>query len=211
MKIPSIFFSATALVCLAGCASSPVLQTWKAPEHQAGPVKKVAVVAIDERYLVRQGFENRLVRDLREKGQEACVTHDLMGLGAIKDSKEAAADRFRSAGADSVLIVRLADQTTINHEVRATPERYAEVITGIESYGGWYDYYSVAFMDMSTVWGSTEVKVYLQTSLFDLQSGRMLWSALTLTTLKENSDRLEEVDALTSEVVDALRKDGMVH
>jgi hypothetical protein len=65
-------------------------------------------------------------------------------------------------------------------------------------------------MDMGASWGSTKQHVYLDSSLYDLKTGKRLWSLLTLTTVKDETDRLAEVDKLTAKVVAALGKDGMV-
>jgi hypothetical protein len=65
-------------------------------------------------------------------------------------------------------------------------------------------------MDMGASWGNTKQLVYLDSSLYELKTGQRLWSALTLTTIKEDSDRLVEVDKLTAKVVSALRGDGLV-
>ena len=194
---------------LGGCATSSVKQSWKSPSYQGGPAQKVAVLAVDERGLVRTAFENRFVRDLRGHAQEALATHELLGLTAIKADKEAAAARVRAAGAEVVLIVRLVDQTTRSRQVQATPALFVPTVTG---YGdcGWYDYYTVAFTDMGVVWGSTKQDIYLESSLFDLKTGRRLWSALTLTVLRDDLDRLVEADSLVAKVVDAMRKDGLV-
>jgi len=210
MKIQIQLIAAVAAVCLAGCAASSVKHSWKAPNYQGGPVQKVAVIGVEERGLVRQGFENRLVRDLRAQGQAAIVTHDLMTLPDIKADKKAAATRLRAAGADAVLIIRLVDQTTFNQQVQATPQVYVETVTGVSDYYGWYDYYEVAFMNMGTVWSDTVTKVYLDTTLYDLKSGQRLWSAMTLTTIKDGTDRLAEADTLIAKVVAAARKDGVV-
>jgi len=158
---------------------------------------------------VRQGFENRFVRDLRATGQEATTTFDLLGLPEIKADKAAAAARLGAAGTTAVLVVRLVDQATYSREVQATSERWVPTVSGYAGYG-WYDCYSVAFMNLGTTWGSTTQKVYLDTSLFDLKTGQRLWSALTLTSLKEESDRLAEVDSLITKVVAAMRQDGLV-
>lgn len=194
---------------LGGCATSSVKQSWKSPSYQGAPVQKIAVLAVDERGLVRVAFENRFVRDFKAHAQEALATHELLGLTAIKADKEAAAVRVRAAGADAVLIVRLVDQTTRSRQVQATPALFVPTVTG---YGdcGWYDYYTVAFTDMGVVWGSTKQDIYLESSLFDLKAGRRLWSALTLTVLRDDMDRLVEADSLVAKVVDAMRKDGLV-
>jgi hypothetical protein len=193
---------------LSGCASSSIKQTWKSPGYQGGPHKAIAVLAVDDRGMVRQGFENRFVQDLRANGQDAMATYELLALPAIKADKEAAAARLRAAGADAVLIVRLVDQSTYNREVRATPEHWVPTVAGYDHYG-WYDAYSVAFMDMGVTWGNLKQNIYLDSSLFELKTGQRLWSALTLTVLKEDADRLAEVDALVATVVRALRKDGL--
>jgi hypothetical protein len=209
MKIQIQFVAAVAALCLAGCAASSIERKWKSPEVSA-PVQKVAVIAVDERGMLRKGFENRFVRDLGEHQQPAMVTYESLGLPEIKADKKAATDTMRAGGADSVLIVRLVGQGSYSRQVEAQPELYVPVTTGIDDYYGWYQYYSVAFMNMSATWGSTEQNVYLDSSLHDLKTGKRLWSALTLTTVKDETDRLAEVDKLTAKVVAALRKDGLV-
>jgi hypothetical protein len=172
-------------------------------------VAKIAVVAVDERSLLRQAFENRFARDLKKAGQSAMVTHDLMSLPEMKADKLAAAARLQQSGADTVLIVRLADQATYANEVRATPALFVSTVDGYEN-GDWYGYYSVAFTDMGTVWGNTTKEVFLDTSLFDLKSAKRLWSCQTLTVLKDETDRLAETDVLVAKIVAAMRKDGVV-
>lgn len=213
MKPSLAFVIALAGLCLTGCASSSIKKTWKSSTYHGGPLKKVAVIGVDERGMVRKGIENRFVRDLGAHGQSAAVTYELMSLPDIKADKEAAVRALQSAGADSVLIVRLVDQTSYSRQIEARPEVYVPVTTGIDtSYTyGWYDYYTVAFMDMGASWGTTTQEVYLDSSLYDLTTGRRLWSALTLTKIKEGDDRLVVVDQLTSKVVGAMRKSGMVN
>jgi hypothetical protein len=206
--IQHLLIAASAL-SLCGCASSSIKQSWKAPTYQGGPVQKIAVVAVEERGLVRLNLENRFVRDLLANGQAAQATYELLTLPDIKADKEAAAARLRAGGAEVVLIVRLVDQTTYSRDMRATPERWVPTVAGYGTYG-WHDYYSVAFVDMGTTWGNTRQNIYLDTSLFDLKTGQRLWSAITLTVLKDDSDRLAEADALVAKVVQVMRQDGMV-
>ncbi len=207
-KIRHLALAAFAL-CLCGCASNSIKQTWKSPACQPGQVQKIAVLAVEDRGMVRQGLENRFVRELRGCGQDAMATHELLSLSEIKAGKEAAAARLSAAGANAVLIIRLVDQTTYSRGIQATPQYWLSTVNGYDSFG-WYDCYSVAFMDMGVVWGSLKQDLYLDSSLFDLKTGQRLWSALTLTVLKENADRLEVADSLAAKVVGALRKDVLV-
>jgi hypothetical protein len=63
---------------------------------------------------------------------------------------------------------------------------------------------------MGVTWGSMQQNIYLDSNLFDLKTGQRLWSAMTLSVLKENADRLEVADSLVAKVVGAMRKDGLV-
>src|SRR6267378_7864603 len=207
-KITRGLLIAAAAIMLSSCAATSVTKTWKAPDYSGGPVRKLAVLAVEERGMYRQALENRFANQLKAGGQEAVVTHELLSLQNIEEDKQTAAERLKQAGADTTLTVHLVDTKTCAREIRATSAAFVPVV-GSDSYG-WYDYYSVAFMDMGTVWNSLEQKVYLDTSLYDLSTGKRLWNCLTETVLKENMDRLDEADALVAKVVAAVRKDGLI-
>jgi hypothetical protein len=193
---------------LYSCAATSLKKTWKAPDCQQA-VGKIAVLAIDDRGLVRQGFENRFVAQLTKAGAPAVVTYDLLSLAEIKQDKRAAAERFRLSGAEAVLILRLKDISSSYRESRAGNERYVPVITGVDSMG-WYDYYSVGFMDMSSTYGTLKQTVYLETSLYDLKTEKRLWSGLTETVVRENMDRVAEMDPLVEKFVAAMLKDNVI-
>ncbi len=195
---------------LCGCAATSLDADLKSPSYHGGAVQKVAVVAVDERVLVRQGFENRFARQMVERGQSALVTYDLLSLPEIKADKQAATARFRAAGADSVLVIRLANQATQARQTQATREIFVPVLDGY-GYNDWYDYYSVSFVNMGATWGDSKTEVYLECSLYDLKTSQRIWAGGTVTVLKEGTDRVAQVDPIASKVLAALRKDGLIH
>jgi hypothetical protein len=199
-----------ALLMLCSCAGTSLKQTWKSPGYQGGPVGTVAVIAVDERLLLRQGFENRFVRQMRDGGQTAMTTFDVLTLPKIKEDKQAAAAQLRAAGAEVVMLLRLVDAATKYREVRAGSERFTPYLSGFEESFGWYDYYSLGFMTMGATYTSLKREFFLETSLFDLKSEKLLWSGLTRTVIKEGMDGLDEMDAVAVKVVKGMRKDGMV-
>lgn len=208
-------FLACAVLFLCSCATTLVKQTWISPDYTGGQVGTVAVLTVEERGMVRTGVENRLARELERGGQSVVRTHEHLSIWEIKDDKDAAAKQLREAGAQTVLITRLVSSEEQAHSVRAGPERYAPVTTGFSSgmpyYGyGWGGYYTLAFQDMSTVWSSQSKMVRLESSLFNLEDGKPLWSCLTETGLKESDDRVAEVDVLADQIISALRTDGLV-
>ena len=167
------------------------------------------MLTIENRGLLRQGFENRFVAQLTKAGASALVTYDLLSLPEIKADKRAAAERFRASGAEAILILRLMDVASYYRESRAGNERYAAVVTGFNDVG-WYDYYSVAFMDLSSTYGTLKQTVYLETSLYDLKTEKRVWSGVTQTVLTENMDRVAEMDPLVEKIIAAMRKDGVI-
>ncbi|MBC8003329.1 MAG: hypothetical protein H7X97_12150 [Opitutaceae bacterium] len=198
--------------CLLGCASpNSIVKTWKTPTPPTGPVQKVAVVGVDDRALVREGFENRFVRTLRAQSQEAMTTYNLLSLAEINADKKAAKTRLGGAGADAVLIIQLTDRLTNDREVGPRPAINAEnLLTGATDMDGWEIYYSGAYIKMGTTWSRDATTLYLNSGLHDLKTGRLLWSAVTKTVVKDNVDRLVLEDALVALVVNAMRTDGMV-
>lgn len=207
LKLHPLWACAVATL-LCSCTATSLKKTWKAPDCP-GPVGKVAVLAIEQRGLVRQGFENRFVTHLTKGGASALVTYDQLSLDEIKQDKHAAAERFRAAGAEALIILRLADSTSSFRESRAGRERYAPIITGIENVG-WYDYYSIGFADMGSTYGSLKQTVFIEASLYDLKTEKRLWSALTQTVIKEGMDRVAEMDPLVEKFVAAMRTDGVI-
>ena len=205
---PRLLAPAALAAVLCSCAVTSVKKTWKSPDCKQ-PVEKIAVLTIEERGLLRQGFENRLVTQLDKAGSPAVATFDQLSLPEIKEDKRAAAARFRGLGADSVLILRTVSVSSSYHETQPTGERYTSTITGFES-TGWYDYFSMGFMDMSSTYGNLKYTVYLEASLYSLSTEKRLWSALTKTVLKDNTDRVAEMDPLVGKIVGAMVQDGVI-
>jgi hypothetical protein len=202
--------SAAILVTIfCSCASTSVKDTWKSPGSPGARLTNLAVLAIDDRGLVRQGIENRFATQLRKGGASVVTTYDVLSLPEISRDKPAAAERLRSLGAEALVMMRLVDSATYYREFRSGPESYAQTITGFQP-GVWYDYYSLAFMDMSTTYGGYKQKVYLETVVFDLKTAKRLWSVLTETTVTDTMDRVAEMDPIVEKVVAAMRKDGIV-
>jgi hypothetical protein len=193
---------------LCSCAVTSVKETWKSPEVQR-PATKIAVLGIDDRSLVRQGVENRLVNQLIEAGTPASTTFDKLSLAQIKEDKRAAGDAFVAAGADTILILRLMDSAISYREIQPGRERYVGTVTGVD-YSGWYNYYSIGYESLTATYASMKQYVYLEAVLFDLKAGKRLWSAVTKSVLEERTDRAAEADPLAKKIVGAMRKDGMI-
>lgn len=95
------------------------------------------------------------------------------------------------------MIVHLTDRTTNDRQVDPRPALVAEsLVNGTGDTDGWEIYYGDAYVKLGTTWGRDSQTVYLNSSLHDFKSGRLLWSAVTKTVIKDDSDRLAEADKL---------------
>ena len=196
-----------ALFC--SCTGTSLKKTWKSPDYKGAPLTKLAVLAIDERRDLRIGFENRLVQQIQKNGASAITTFDLFSLPEVNSDKAGAARRLQSAGAEALVLLRLRDISSAYRESRPGDERYAETITGFEM-GPWYDYFSVAYADMSPTYGNLKQKVFLETSVYDLKTAKRLWSGLTETVVTDTMDRIAEMDPIVAKAVAAMRKDAII-
>ena len=196
------------LFWLSGCASTSIKETWKSPEYHGGPVGKIAVLAVDERGIVRVALENRYVRDLKERGQDAMVAGEFVDVTEIETNREVIAARLRDAGADAILAIKLVDRISYNTQSSSTPS-----LSGRDLYlqaGTWYDYFAYGSVQRTTVTSYNKREFYLDNGLFDLKTGKRLWSGLAVFVLKENQDSLDAADVLSGKVVAALQKDGLI-
>ena len=116
---------------------------------------------------------------------------------------------LRASGAEALLILRLMDVASSYRESRGGTGRYTPWLTGIDGMA-WHDYYCAGFVDMNPTYGTLKQAVYLETSLYDLRTEKRLWSGLTQTVVKEDMDRVAEMDPLVEKIVVAMRKDGVI-
>jgi hypothetical protein len=200
---PGIRALATCLIAtlLCSCVGTSLKQTWKSSDYH-GAIGKVAAVAIEDRGDVRQAFENRFVSELQKHGTSAFATGDILSQAEIKADRTAAAARLRAAGADTVLVVRMVDSSSSYGAAWLKAGG-----PGPAGSDDWSDYYHA---DMGSSYGSLKQTTAIETSLFDLKTGKRLWSGLTETVTGERTDRVAEADKVVAKVVGAMRKDGMI-
>jgi hypothetical protein len=201
-----LIVASTVLFC--SCAATSIKSTWKAPDYHGGPVRNVAVLALDERGNYRPAFESQFVGQMEQQGQPAFQTLGILSLDEIKVDKEAAAEKLRVAGADSVLIIRLVD--TYNQSSPAPIGGGNTLVTRTSGQVGGFEYYTVSSPGPGGMQHNLNKYVCLETSLYDLKSERKLWSGVTGTLLREGSEPLNEIGPLAAKVLTALRADGLI-
>jgi hypothetical protein len=190
------------LVCI-GCAATQVKQYSIDETYQGGEPKNVLVIAVVRQPTTRRLMESEFVKQFKKKGIgsvesfRALTTDTLVGDAA----REGIVAAVKEQGVDAVLIVRSAGGRT---EERNIPGMTITTGAGMPyaSAGAWGGYTTVmaSFPEPSapTTQGySAEQKfLSLETQLYDVQTERLIWSALSETRI--SGPPQEEISAFVS-------------
>ena len=196
---------------LSSCASTSVKSTWKSPDYNGETPKKIAVVADEDRAMVRVALENRFVNQLCAASQPAFATAtSFPDLSAARKNKEATITQLRAAGADAIMITRLVSKSAYMAKAQQKFIGQYVALTVTPGSEGW-DTSIGTFSDFQSGPRSDDRSyLLLDTSLFDLNTGKRIWGCITETAIKDTDDRLEIADDFVAKVVGIMRQEGMI-
>ncbi|WP_163337486.1 hypothetical protein [Desulfopila sp. IMCC35008] len=157
------------LLLLAGCASNRLVSSWSDPA--AGTVQgDVLVVAVTHQDTVRRLFEDSYVTLLQGEGLTA-----VPGYTVTEGGKPVSYDDVIAAigltGSKALLVTRLSDVSVKTFEQLATGRKY-DTLDVLEADPIFFN----PVLKQSTT-NTTRMK--LVSWLYDVQSGKLLWSAVT--------------------------------
>jgi len=185
------------LAGLAACTETTTfISTWKDPAAQpispAG--KTVAAVFVTRDISQRRAGEDALAADLTARGAHAIPSYTVMQDYGGKTDADSAGTQLKQAGAQGVVIMRLVgkDQQVTYTPGTATPAYYG----GFGPYWGysWGTVYDPGYL-------RTDTLISVETLIYSLNSGKLLWASTSRTTNPQN------VNALVKEVADATAKE----
>src|SRR5271169_2096160 len=159
--------AAALLLLIAGCASapSPVLTTsWRDPDYNGPPFKKIFVVGLSAQSLKDQrGFENLMVSTLRGAGVEAVPGWQFVATDHTPD-RETIRAAIAKAGADAALLVRLSGFQT---ETAVGYTSGVVVPDGPNMYVGWYE---------PGIVSQNYQAATIYTTLFSVKTAKPVWT-----------------------------------
>jgi hypothetical protein len=185
------------LLCLAACTDTTTFSsTWKEPGAQpVNPAgKTVAVVFVTPNISQRRAAEDALAADLTARGGHAIPSYTVMQDYGGKTDADAAGTQLKQAGAQAVVIMRVVGK---DQQVTYTPgTSYSGYYGGFGPYWGhsWGAAYDPGYL-------RTDTMVSVETLIYSLNTGKLLWAATSRTTNPES------VDSLVREVADATAKE----
>ena len=206
--------SVTAVLCLsvvASCSLTNLNAVWMDPQYQGGKLKNVLVIGGSTNQVVRRIFEDEFTARLKTRGTHAIPSYSIFPSENTLD-KDAIESKSRELGIDAMLIARVVDTKTkrqltptpYNSYYRNTyfydwPNRYSRFYSGTVS---------ARYYDDRRYYSEYEV-VNLETNLYDTQTGKLIWSALSDTVIGGSSDL--EVSSIVEVIMKKLSENQLIN
>jgi hypothetical protein len=180
-------------LALAACAGSTTIeQSWRAPQI-SGNLRNVVTVYISRDETMRRTVEDSMAQKLAAEGVRAVPAYTILGDADIRDGDGTKA-KLLAAGYDGMVALRLVGKET---KVEVTPPMYV-------GYWGpaWGGAYDPGYL-------STETVVRVETSVYALGDGKLVWSGLSKTI--DPSSMKSAINDVTKVVATALQKQQVVN
>ena len=206
--------SVTAAVCLiftASCSLTNLNAVWKDPQYQGGQLENILVVGGSTNQVVRRIFEDEFTARLKTRGTNAIPSYSIFPDEKDLD-KDAIESKRLDLGIDSMLIARVVDTKT-KRELTSLPYN--------SYYGGTYFYswpnrhsrfysgsISARYYDDRRYYSEYEV-VNLETNIFDTQTGKLIWSALSDTVVGGSNEL--EITSIIDKIMKNLSENQLIN
>ena len=181
----------TIVVCifLASCSKTKFSKQWIDEDFDKEPYDDILILAVADKKGNRIDAEDFYVKKLSEAGINAIPSYDILPKTEeiTKESVGAAIDGLQL---DTAIVMFATGITTEEYYI---PARRFGVYSGYgyghAHYGSFYNYYPHAY---TYVWvpgyDNTHHVITLETSLFDLETGKMVWSGQSNTFAPDSVD-----------------------
>ena len=203
ISIPGIGSVLLAAAVLIACGTTTKIpNAWRNPAHEGTPYQKAFVIGVGENDTNRRIFEDRFAAALAGKGGVASPSY-----GALPHSERLTEAQIRGAiqggGFDGVIVTRLLG---VEEKTEYVPPR---TYTVPRHYGGYYGYYGASWdVVHEPGYYQTHTIVRLETNLYDVGSGELVWSGQSETF---NPSSLSDIiDSVTKAVAKRLRKESLI-
>ena len=192
---------AVLVILAAGCASTTLQSEWRDPGYSGGPFRKIFVIGLSARDITaRRVFEDVMVSKLTAAGVQAVPEWQyIKGEGQAPEGAMSAA--VDSTGADGVLMARV---SAVDKQIQVSP-----VVVPGPAYGGWYGPYAGWYSGWYALPQVYQYDVvYVETTLFDTRTKRLVWSATSKTV--DPASIQQEAPAFADTIIGAMQKAGLL-
>ena len=171
---------------LIACATTRDVQAWKDGAYQ-GKIKKTLVVMVLPEPLMRNFIEQEFVAQFKDHGVEGVASNRIISAEMARD-KEAALAYVKGQGFGTVLVTRMVDQR-YSDRAQGGGVGYMPTAYG----GGWDGIYYDSFVAVGLPVAQSSVDVFtMQMNVYDLQEGKMIFSAVSNTRAEGAKEKVVE-------------------
>jgi hypothetical protein len=206
-KLATMISLLLSTLVLAGCQTTALQSAWYDPTFTGGPMHRITVVAAGLNVANRRVAEDVFSQRLRALG-----VHAAPGWAVVSDEARNAPEPFtealRASGAEGVLVIRVLGVDT-RTQVNTMMVTTTTPVWGGPMWGpGWGG---------TSVWATTTVPVtqvsqyalvMVETSLYEVSTGRLVWSGITQTL--NPSDFQRDVAGFADVIIGQLRQRGLL-
>ena len=181
-------------ILAAGCSSTSVMNSWKAPGETLNPkeYKKVMVVAYVKDSKARKQVEDQLAKFNKTFSQSYI---DFSGEQIMKDSA-ILKKQAKEKGYDGVIVMKLV----------TTKAKSTFVAGGVNpAYSNQIFYYNDYYKASSY---ATDMEFVIATDIYSLTKDKLIWSGVTASTNPKKLDKL--VKSVAKEVAYQVREDKLI-
>ena len=183
-QIRTLMLVLLAGVILQGCYSTSISASWMSDTHQPRNFKKLMVIGMSSNVAARATFEDELVYFMRLKGINAVAASSVLppDRAIVSESPEVQKQRLVQEGFDGVFAISLLEKTETTKYVQGSSS-YAPASFYGGYYGSFYSYYPHMYSSVyQPGYLVASQEIIMNSSLFDVDSGELLWSAQSDTT-----------------------------
>lgn len=208
MKKTGIVFIVAAFV-IQGCMSTKFSASWKDPQYNGKEYSQVLVWGLSDNVANRSTVEDEVTYFLNLKGVNAHSGADILPYDRkiMPKDKKIIKKKLLEKGYDAVITIGLKDIKEETHYVQGTGY-YNPMSYGY--YGSFYGYSSYMYGNVYQpgYYSSTEY-IYLETNLWDVETGKLVWSGQSKSTGQGSVDKT--ANAYARAVVTELINKGIIH
>lgn len=192
------------LAGLSACSRPTQIEsTWHEPVRSSRLFDTVLVLGISENARQRRRFENTMVMKLEKVGVTAVASHHSMDPD-VELGRDTVAKVVESTNATAVMVTRLVSHDVTSEEVEERTEiktrRRSD--TPLDFFRYDYDeYQEEAYLVVKST-------VRLNTDIFQTVNGKLIYTIETTTYDKETG--FEILDEVTTAIIRAMQKDGLI-
>jgi hypothetical protein len=163
---------------MASCATTNLTSVWKDVDY-SGSIGKVFIIGAAEKANVRKVFESEFVNQLRSRGIDAVPSNEFIPYEKMLD-KETILSKVKELNIDKVLITQLTERKKVEY----LPAGYGSASDV------WYSYREINYKESCKLGYACEELVALETNLYDVRTEKLIWSALSETSIEDGQYNL---------------------